>query len=179
MDWACLCMAFKNEKHSLLAMGYRKLIITWNILQSDRTTWTQWLNWGYFVIIQLWAWPYWAYGGAHKEELPVTSLSWRNRTTTLFLIIIGTVGVHSLIDVFVPGSSYPWLDALVVVASIIAQFLLGKKKVESWVLWLGPVNLVSITLFFLTGAYTLTALYIAFFIHAGFALKTWSKLINN
>jgi nicotinamide mononucleotide transporter len=60
------------------------------------------------------------------------------------------------------------------VSSVVAQFLLGRKKVESWVLWLGPVNLLSITLFFLAGAYTVTALYIAFFIHAAFALRSWS-----
>lgn len=23
----------------------------------------QWLNWGYFLVLQLWAWPYWAFGG--------------------------------------------------------------------------------------------------------------------
>ncbi len=136
----------------------------------------QWLNWGYFVIIQLWAWPHWAFGGKQRTELPVTALSWKGRLLTLASIALGTAVIYSLIDIFVPGSSYPWLDALVVTASIVAQYLLGQKKVESWILWLGPVNLISIILFFLTGAYTLTALYVAFFIHAAFALNTWAKV---
>ncbi|MEK7641714.1 MAG: nicotinamide riboside transporter PnuC [Patescibacteria group bacterium] len=136
----------------------------------------QWLNWGYFVIIQLWAWPHWAFGGKEDTELPVTVLSWKGRILTLVFMVLGTVLAYSLIDVFVPGSLYPWLDALVVTSSVIAQFLLGRKKVESWILWLGPVNLVSIALFFLAGAYTLTALYVAFFIHAAFALTTWTKV---
>lgn len=136
----------------------------------------QWLNWGYFFVIQLWAWPYWVFGGEKQTELPVTVLSWWGRITTVLVIIFGTVGIYSLIDIFVPGSHYPWLDALVVVASVVAQFLLGKKKVESWILWMGPVNMLSIVLFYLTGAYTLTALYIAFFVHAIFALRAWAKI---
>lgn len=136
----------------------------------------QWLNWGYFVLIQLWAWPHWVFGGKEQTELPVTTLTWKGRVMWLLTVVAGTFIIHSLIDLFVPGSSYPWLDALVVVASVVAQFLLGRKKVESWILWLGPVNLISIILFFLTGAYTLMALYVAFFIHAIFALTAWIKV---
>ena len=136
----------------------------------------QWLNWVYFAVIQLWAWPYWAFGGEKHTELPVTRMKWLERIIAVLAIVAGTVVIHFLIDIFVAGSHYPWLDSLVVASSVTAQFLLGKKKVESWILWLGPVNLVSIALFFLTGAYTLTALYIAFFIHAVFALKEWTKI---
>lgn len=139
----------------------------------------QWLNWGYFLLIQLWAWPHWVFGGNADEDLPVTVLSWKSRIVWLIVLVAGTVATYMLIDVFVPGSLYPWLDALAVAASVIAQFLLGRKKVESWVLWLGPVNMVSIALFALAGAYTLMALYVAFFIHAAFALATWAKVRTN
>jgi nicotinamide mononucleotide transporter len=139
----------------------------------------QWLNWGYFMIIQLWAWPHWVFGGNKNTELPVTRLNAKERIVTLISIVLGTAIIYTIIDIFVPGSLYPWLDALVVTASVMAQFLLGKKKVESWILWLGPVNLISIVLFFLAGAYTLTALYVAFFIHACFALNTWAKVNKN
>lgn len=135
----------------------------------------QWLNWGYFLIIQLWAWPHWAFGGKDKTDLPITVMSRRSRLFALGLLMLGTFGSYALIDVFAPGSFHPWLDALVVSSSVIAQFLLGRKKVESWILWLGPVNMVSIALFYLAGAYTLMALYVAFFIHAVFALSTWAK----
>ena len=135
----------------------------------------QWLNWGYFLVIQLWAWPHWAFGGKGKSELPVTTLSWSARGLTLLALLAGTGAVYLAIEFFSPGSFHPLLDSLVVASSIVAQFLLGRKKVESWILWLGPVNLASITLFFMAGAYTVAALYVAFFIHAVFALRTWFK----
>lgn len=135
----------------------------------------QWLNWGYFLVIQLWAWPYWAFGGKEKAELPVTTLGVQGRVLMLAAIAIGTAVVYAAIDLLVPGSHYPVVDAVVVASSIVAQYLLGRKNVESWILWLGPVNVLSIGLFFTAGAYTVMALYAAFFIHAIFALRSWQK----
>lgn len=134
----------------------------------------QWLNWGYFFLIQIWSWPYWAFGGAERAELPVTSLSWRGRAMTVAAVALGTLACYLAIGYLSPGSFHPVLDALVTAASVVAQYLLGKKKVESWWLWLGPVNLLSVILFFLAGAYLVTALYVAFFIHAIFALRAWA-----
>ena len=135
----------------------------------------QWLNWGFFMVMQLWGWPYWVLGGEGKEELPVTSLSWLGRTGVVAAIAAGTVAVYAFIGYIAPGSFYPWLDSTVVASSIAAQILMGLKKVESWWLWFGPVNALSIALFFMAGAYTLTALYAAFFIHAAFAIVEWRK----
>jgi nicotinamide mononucleotide transporter len=133
----------------------------------------QWLNWGYFMAVQLWSWPYWAFGGEHNDELPVTVLTWTERISYIVIIGAFTGIAFALIGFFSPESFHPILDSLVVAASVVAQFLLGRKKVESWILWLGPVNMLSIFLFFSAGAYTLTALYVAFFIHAAFAINSW------
>lgn len=135
----------------------------------------QWLNWGYFLVIQVLAWPYWVFGGANRTELTVSRLTTKGRLVTGVVLVVGAVVVFRLIDTFAPGSLHPVLDATVVVASITAQFLLGRKKIESWWLWLGPVNLISIILFFTAGAYIVMALYVAFFIHAIFALRSWYK----
>ena len=136
----------------------------------------QWLNWGYFLAIQLWAWPYWVFGGANRTELHVSRLGVKGRVVALLAVVGGTYAVHTLIGYFAPGSLYPVLDALVVAASITAQYLLGRKLIESWWLWLGPVNLLSIGLFFAAGAYVVMALYVAFFIHAFFALREWYRV---
>jgi nicotinamide mononucleotide transporter len=135
----------------------------------------QWLNWGFFLTVQVWAWYHWVSGGKDEGDLPVTRMSWGSRTLYLVLIALGTWLVYSSIGYFAYEPKLPLLDALVVASSVVAQYLLGKKKVESWVLWLGPVNIISIYLFYMTGAYVVTALYIAFLIHAVFALRTWWK----
>jgi nicotinamide mononucleotide transporter len=137
----------------------------------------QWLQWAFFVPVQLWSWYYWANAKRDAErELQVTTMSWLERGLWIVIIILGTVFGEWFIDSVTPGSQYPALDALVVVSSMVAQFLMGRKKVESWVLWLGPVNVVSVVLFFLSGAYVLTALYVAFLVHAYFGLRRWYQV---
>jgi nicotinamide mononucleotide transporter len=133
----------------------------------------QWLNWGYFLAIQLWAWPYWVFGGEAHTELKVSRLTLRGKLLAGGAVVVGTYIVYKLIGYIAPGSLYPVLDALVVAASVTAQYLLGRKKIESWWLWLGPVNLLSIVLFYAAGAYVVMALYVAFFIHAAIALRDW------
>ncbi len=135
----------------------------------------QWLQWAFFLPIQVWCWYYWATAGAAvaSTNLPVTFLRTGERIVWMVVLVVGTWLVLNFVEVFAPGSAYPELDALVVVSSMMAQFLLGRKKVESWILWLGPVNVVSIVLFAMTGAYVLTALYVAFLVHAVFGVRTW------
>lgn len=93
------------------------------------------------------------------------------------MLIAIAVVIYAAIDWLVPGSVYPGIDAIVVASSITAQYLLGRKVIESWWLWLGPVNMLSIVLFFAAGAYVVTALYVAFLIHAAFALRDWRRSV--
>ena len=137
----------------------------------------QWLNLGYFLIIQIYAWPYWAFGGKNATELPVTRLTGAGRFWTSVALVAGIGLVYSVISLIAPDSHYPILDATVVSSSVVAQWLLGRKKIESWYLWLGPVNVLSIALFLLSGAYVVMALYIAFLIHAVFAIRSWRQTL--
>lgn len=138
----------------------------------------QWLNWGYFLIIQIWAWNHWVSGGKNDNNLPVTTLKTSGRIAMLVAIVVGSILVYALIDLLVPGSQNPVIDAIVVASSVVAQYLLGRKNVESWILWLGPVNLLSIFLFYSAGAFTVMALYVAFLIHAVFAIRSWYQSVT-
>ncbi len=139
----------------------------------------QWLNWGYFLFVQCWAWYHWVYGGTERTILRVTRLSLRGRLFVGSAVVVGTLVTYNAIDFLAPGSIHPVLDAIVVSSSIVAQYLLARKNIESWVLWLGPVNVLSIALFYTAGAYTVMALYLAFLIHAVFALRSWHKSIGS
>jgi nicotinamide mononucleotide transporter len=135
----------------------------------------QWLNWGYFMAMQIWAWPYWAFGGKGKTVLPVTRLSARGWVLMICALLLGTWLVYTAISLIAPTSHFPILDSVVVASSIVAQLLLGQKKLESWYLWLGPVNVLSVILFVLAGAYVVLALYVAFLVHAFFAIHSWRR----
>jgi nicotinamide riboside transporter PnuC len=74
---------------------------------------------------------------------------------------------------------YTYWDASIVAASVVAMILLSHKKVESWWLWIGPVNVSAIVLYSITGAAMFAALYVLFLVMAFFGLARWARAARN
>ena len=83
--------------------------------------------------------------------------------------LLGLV-LHHLTD-----SDVPWLDALPTVGSLTGQFLLGRKLVENWAVWL-LVNLFSIGLFAHKGLWLTVLLYALFAALSVVGWRTWQRL---
>jgi nicotinamide riboside transporter PnuC len=56
----------------------------------------QWLNWGYFLVIQMLAWPYWVFGGKGRTTLQISRLSNRGRMITFLCVVFGTFILYRL-----------------------------------------------------------------------------------
>ncbi len=53
----------------------------------------------------------------------------------------------------------PWIDGAVAMLSITAQWLLARRRVESWYLWI-LVDLIAVPLFAWRGLYATSAVYV-------------------
>lgn len=132
------------------------------------------LHWAYYLPIQFWAWQQWTRGGEHHTELTVSTLS-PTRRLWLFGAGLGVTGVAGwLLDAGWETAVYTYWDASIVAASVIAMILLSRKKVESWWLWIGPVNISAIALYAVTGASMFAALYVLFLVMAFVGLSRWN-----
>ncbi len=134
-----------------------------------------WLQWGYYVPVQVWAWAQWTRGGQDATELTVTRLSGRQRGATAAGIIAGTVVLGWALDAGWDDALFTYWDASVVAASVVAMVLLSRKKVESWWLWILPVDVSAIGLYLATGATMFAALYLLFLVMAVVGLVRWSR----
>src|SRR3546814_14941530 len=56
-------------------------------------------------------------------------------------------------------AAVPWIDGAIAMLSITAQWLLARRRVESWLLWL-IVDLIAVPLFASRGLYAPPALYL-------------------
>jgi nicotinamide mononucleotide transporter len=74
---------------------------------------------------------------------------------------------------------YTYWDASIVAASVVAMVLLSKKNVESWWLWIGPVNVSAIGLYLATGASMFAALYMLFLVIAFVGLARWNRAVGS
>ena len=135
----------------------------------------EWLHWGYYLPVQFWAWAQWTRGGEEQTELLVTRLSNPARILALAGGAIATMALGWLLDAGWDDALYTYWDASIVAASVVAMLLLSRKKVESWWLWILPVNVSAIGLYLATGAYMFAALYGLFLVMAFVGLARWIR----
>lgn len=72
------------------------------------------------------------------------------------------------------GGSVAFADSAILVLSVIAQYLLNDKKIESWVIW-AIVNVISVYTYATAGAYLFALQYLLFLFNAGYGFWKWSK----
>ncbi len=69
----------------------------------------------------------------------------------------------------------PWWDAFPTAGSVIGQWLLGRKHVETWAVWI-VVNVVSVALFAYKGLWLTVLLYAVFIALSWQGWRAWARL---
>ena len=103
-------------------------------------------------------------------------------------IVVSTVALgffvknlHSLYpSVFPNEAAFPFADSLVATMSIVGNYLLTVKKIESWILWV-VVDIIAPVLYFQKDIKLIAVEYVIFLALAIFALVNWLKIwrMNN
>ena len=74
-------------------------------------------------------------------------------------------------------ASLPYWDGAVAALSVLAQFLLTRRNIENWYLWI-VVDILAIGLFIKKGLQPTAALYAVFLVLATIGLFTWIAARN-
>ena len=127
-----------------------------------------------FITLGAWGWWQWLRGTtAAGDRLPVRVLSPRQRWLALALTAAGWPLLGALLD-HATDSDLPYLDALPTVGSLVGQYLLARKWLDNWAVWLA-VNLFSVVLFASKGLWLTVALYAAFAVLSVVGWRAWAK----
>lgn len=127
-----------------------------------------------YIFLQVFGWYNWKYGGSNKSTLRITLI-----TNTAFWIGL-TVLVTGLLGYVMQtktDASFPYEDAFITVASLVAQYLMIKKILGSWLFWI-VVDVVAITIYCFKGLYFTTGLYVLFLIMAAIGYLEWKKVYH-
>jgi len=101
-----------------------------------------------------------------------------DRKTSVFLAITFLLLFFTMWLVLdkITDSPVPGWDSFITALSIIATWMLARKFIEHWYLWL-IVNAAAMILFLSRGLYPTTALYAVYFIMSFTGLKEWKKTL--
>ena len=129
----------------------------------------------FFVGVAFWGWWQWLRGtDAAGRALRVRPLSARGRVFAGAALALAWPGLALFLDRF-SDSDVPWLDALPTAGSVLGQWLLARKYVDNWPVWLA-VNLASVVLFAVKGLWLTVLLYAVFVVMSGFGWRAWRRL---
>lgn len=128
-----------------------------------------------FVAVSMWGWWQWRQtpvsadvGTPSVRKLPTPS-RWTLLPLTLLLWPLMGMTLGRFTD-----SDVPFLDAFPTSLSLIGQYLLGRKFIENWPIWL-VVNLVSMALFAYKGYWLTVVLYGIFAVLSVWGWREWQR----
>lgn len=128
-----------------------------------------------FIAVAAWGWWQWLRGlGADGAPLRVRHLGARGRLGVAAFVLAAWPLLALFLD-RATDSDVPWFDALPTVGSLAGQWLLGRKYVENWPVWIG-VNVVSVGLFAWKGLWLTVILYALFVVMAALGWGAWRRL---
>jgi nicotinamide mononucleotide transporter len=90
----------------------------------------------YFVVTSVYGWYAWTHGGGTPgAELAVSRLPAAAAALWLGAGVVATAWLGSFMRRYT-RAALPYWDATIAVLSLVAQYLLARKVLESWVLWI-------------------------------------------
>jgi nicotinamide mononucleotide transporter len=129
-----------------------------------------------YVVMQIYGWYHWLPGGAERTELKGTTLSLPALAGWIFLGAAATAPWGYTMATYTDAAA-PYADAFIAVASLIAQWLMARKKLESWHFWVA-VDLIAIAVYLYKQLFITTGLYSVFLILAILGFFQWRKTLR-
>ena len=126
-----------------------------------------------YLILSIYGWYEWLHGGEHRTRLHVSYATPRVWAISaglglVFWLVLG--GYTSTLR----GVSYPYLDSGLTTLSLVAQWMMTRKILENWVLWI-IADIVYVPMYVFKGLYVTAGLYGVFLVLAAIGLIDWRR----
>lgn len=117
----------------------------------------------------------WIRWGKDHTSRPVTHVSLRS--APLYLLVTLTLYAGGVYISTHLGGSMAWTDAVILAATILAQFLLDNKKIETWIVW-ALVNIFALYTYASSGLPLVVFQYVFLLGNTVFGYYTWKRHVS-
>ncbi|HVX23888.1 MAG TPA: nicotinamide riboside transporter PnuC [Candidatus Saccharimonadales bacterium] len=125
-----------------------------------------------YIVLGFVGWYWWLKGGEHKSELKVQHIGVLESLALAIVGIVATVGftrfLASINDVA------PFWDGLTTVSSLVAQYMLTRKYLENWYVWIAT-DVIYIGLYGFKHLALTAVLYVIFLTMCLVGVRDWRK----
>lgn len=125
----------------------------------------------FFTFVQVYGWWFWLKGDRGAKPKVTTTPFWLLVLGYAFAAVSG-LALSTITSML--GANMAIMDAAIFTFSVLAQFMMDRKKLESWIVW-ALVDVVSIYVYGSQGLWVTTALYAGLLINTGWGYYEWRK----
>jgi len=130
-----------------------------------------------YFALSCYGWYSWRYGGVNHSVLVVTRTS-RALGIRLLGIAVVVAAVLGYVLTRWTDASIAWLDSGTTATSLIAQWMMTRKLLENWLIWVA-VDVVYIGMYFSQGLRLTAGLYAAFLVLATLGYFSWRQSLRD
>jgi nicotinamide mononucleotide transporter len=128
----------------------------------------------FFIVTSIYGWAYW---GSKKVLHPI-----QRTPPQSFFFFVGSAVLATFAYgwiLYTSTDAYaPYIDSIILMFSVLAQFLLMKRRIETWICWL-IVDTVAVPLYFSRELYLTAFVYGLFWCNAWYGLHSWIRVYKN
>ncbi len=131
---------------------------------------------GVYVALSAYGWYQWKFGGKQETYLPVS-----NTPRMQWYIAVSLGAVFALVSGYLhqnlTDASLPYADATLTGISLVAQWMMARKYIENWILWI-IANVGYIMLYMQKSLYSTSFLYVLLLLLAVKGYVDWKKTVR-
>jgi nicotinamide mononucleotide transporter len=124
-----------------------------------------------YLVLSIYGWYQWLRGGENHAPLKVSRASRRVWIIGLALATIVWLALAQYTSTL-PGVALPYLDSGLTALSLLAQWMMTRKIVENWALWI-VADIIYVPMYISKHLYVTAGLYLVFLVLAILGLIGW------
>lgn len=132
----------------------------------------------YYVVMSFYGWYHWTRKKGQEVAFPISMMTTTEKKWSVYiflLTVVFVVVIYTFFDKFTHWTSY--VDTIVTGIFFVGMWLMAKRKIENWVLWIVG-DLISIPMYFVKG-YSFTSIqYLIFAIIAVYGYLEWKRILK-
>lgn len=125
-----------------------------------------------YFALGAYGWVNWVHGGKHRTQLLISRASRADWIALVVGIPLGTWALHELL--LVVNGAAPFWDSLTTILSLAAQYLLCRKRIDNWFIWI-LADIIYVPLYLARGLPLTAVLYGVFLVMCLFGIREWNR----
>ena len=126
-----------------------------------------------YLVLSIYGWYEWLHGGANRSALRVSRASARAWIVSAAVGVVFWLALSRYTSTL-SGVAFPHLDAGLTTLSLVAQWMMTRKILENWILWI-IADIVYVPMYTYKHLYVTAGLYTVFLVLAIMGLVEWRR----